>query len=84
MSNVYWNRFDSVATAAGSGVDVQTITQLASTPEDEFGDEEGDYPRAAGREPETIGTPTLEQTIAEYDLNRPENITILNPENPET
>ena len=69
------NRFDNVASATGSGVDVETITDLASTPKDQFGDEDGDYPREAGRT--DIGTPTSEETATQYDLDRPTNIKIV-------
>jgi hypothetical protein len=71
------NRFDNVASAAGSGVDVETIIALASTPEDTFGDEDGDYPKPAGRS--DIGTPKLEETIENYDLDRPTDIQIKGP-----
>lgn len=77
---VHWNRFDTVATAAGSGVDPQAIIDLISDDESEFGELEGDYPRESKRD--DVGTPTLEETLEQYDQQRPENIQII-PRNPE-
>jgi hypothetical protein len=74
------NRFDNVATAAGSGVDVETILDTLKTRTSEFGDLDGDAPKEAGRT--DIGTPTLEETLEQYDQQRPENIQII-PRNPE-
>jgi hypothetical protein len=68
------NRFDNVAAAAGSGVDIETIIETLRTPAAEFGDLDGDAPRPAGRD--DVGTPTLEETLDFYDQGRPENIQI--------
>jgi hypothetical protein len=68
------NRFDNVAAAAGSGVDIDTIIETLYTPAAEFGDLDGDAPRPAGRE--DVGTPTLEETLEFYDQGRPEDIQI--------
>ncbi len=72
------NRFDNVATAAGSGVDVDTIIDTLKTKASEFGDLDGDTPKEAGRT--DIGTPTLGETLKQYDLDRPVEIEILNRE----
>jgi hypothetical protein len=72
------NRFDNVAAAAGSGVDVDTILDTLKTKESEFGDLDGDAPKEAGRT--DIGTPTLEETLNQYDLDRPATIEIVNRE----
>ena len=69
------NRFDNVASATGSGVDVETIIDLASTSKDQFGDQDGDYAKEAGRT--DIGTPTLDETSKQYDLDRPTDIKIV-------
>jgi hypothetical protein len=68
------NRFDNVAAAAGSGVDIDTILETLHTTAAEFGDLDGDAARPAGRE--DVGTPTLEETLDFYDQGRPENIQI--------
>lgn len=74
------NRFDDVARAVGSGVDVEPILDTLKTKASEFGDLDGDAPKATGRS--DIGTPTLEETLEQYDQQRPENIQII-PRNPE-
>lgn len=70
------NRFDNVATAAGSGVDIETIIETLSDSKAEFGELEGDEPRPAGRDEGTVGTPTLEETLDYYDQGRPAPVTI--------
>ena len=70
------NRFDNVATAAGSGVDVDTIIETLRTKASEFGDLDGDEPRPQGRPSDEVGTPTLKETLDFYDQGRPENIQI--------
>lgn len=70
------NRFDNVATAAGSGVDIETIIETLATPKAEFGDLDGDVPRPAGRSEGDVGTPTLEETLDYYDQGRPEPVQI--------
>ena len=69
------NRFDEVASATGSGVDVETIIETLSSSKSEFGDLDGDHPRSAGRD--DIGTPTLEETTTYYDQHQSENIQIV-------
>lgn len=70
------NRFDNVATATGSGVDVETIIDSLSTPKSEFGELDGDYPREAGRKEGEVGSTTLKETLDFYDQGRSENIQI--------
>lgn len=75
------NRFDNVATAAGSGVDVDTIIEILATPQAEFGDLDGDTPRSAGRAEDEVGTSTLKETLDFYDQGRPEGIQINSEKN---
>jgi hypothetical protein len=70
------NRFDNVAAAAGSGVDIETIIETLSDSKAEFGELEGDEPRPSGRAEGEVGTPTLEETLDFYDQGRPADIQI--------
>jgi hypothetical protein len=70
------NRFDNVAAAAGSGVDVDTIIETLSNQHSEFGELDGDEPRKSGRDEDEVGTSTLKETLDFYDQGRPEDIQI--------
>jgi hypothetical protein len=70
------NRFDNVSTAAGSGVDIETIIETLHTPAAEFGDLDGDAPRPAGRAEDEVGISTLKETLDYYDQGRPSNVEI--------
>lgn len=76
------NRFDNVAAAAGSGVDVETIIETLSDSKSEFGELEGDEPRRAGRAEDEVGTSTLKETLDYYDQGRPSNVEITPREKP--